>query len=60
MWCGEQKFIVVTSRPKYQKAKNVPKGEKNFAIATFTLYNAVEDDPEKRQIVLGQYKTSFD
>ena len=48
MWCGEQKFIVVTSRPKYQKAKLVPKGEQNFAIATFTLYNAAEEDPEKR------------
>ena len=60
VWCGGSRFIVVTSRPKYSKTRMIPKGEKNFAIATFTLYNAEETDPEKSQIVLGHYSTSFD
>ena len=47
-WCGEDKFLIVTSRPKYSKSKSIPKGEENFAIATFTLYNSNETDPEKR------------
>ena len=59
-WCGEDKFIVVTSRPKYSKSKLIPKGEENFAIATFTLFNSNETNSDKRQILLGQYRTTFD
>ena len=60
VWCGGSRFIVVSSRPKYSKTKLIPKGEKNFAIATFTLYNSDETEPSKSQVVLGHYSTSFD
>ena len=57
-WCGGDKYIVVTSRPKYKKEKHlfilhVPKGEENFAIVTFTLFQCECADPDNKQILLG-------
>ena len=52
-WCGGDKYIVVTSRPKYKKEKHVPKGEENFAIVTFTLFQCECTDPDNKQILLG-------
>ena len=59
-WCGGDKYIVVTSRPKYKKEKHIPAGEENFAIVTFTLFSCECDDPDEKQILLGQYRTTFE
>ena len=59
-WCGGDKYIVVTSRPKYKKEKHIPKGEENFAIVTFTLFRCECEDPDQKQILLGQFRTTFE
>ena len=52
-WCGEDTFIVVTSRPKFSRSKAIPNGEDNYGIATYTLYSADGSNPAAKQAMLG-------
>ena len=37
----------------------MPRGQENYAIISYTLFDANEEDPDQRQVILGQYRTNF-
>jgi len=58
-WGGGHRYAVITSRPRFANKKDVPPGEENYAVISYTVYNGDQTDPDQRQVILGQYKTSF-
>ena len=55
----DQKFIVIATKPRYSNKKDIPVGEQNFAVLSYSLFNGDEMDYEKRKVSLGLYKTGF-
>lgn len=44
IWAGDHKYIVCTSRPRYETKKQQPRGQENYAIISYTLFDADEQD----------------
>ena len=52
-WAGGSKFVIITTRPRFSnKAQAVP-GKENYAIVSYTMYDAEEEDEDQRQVILG-------
>ena len=47
-WAGDMRFVVVTSRPRFANKKDVPRGEENYAVISFSLFDADEPDPNRK------------
>lgn len=56
--CGDNKFIVVCTRPYFLKASKIPPGETNFPIVTYTLFHPLEQDPDQKILLLGQFRST--
>ena len=56
--CGNDRFIVVCSRPFYLKSSKIPAGETNYPIVTYTFFTPEETDPEKKIQFLGQFRST--
>ena len=41
-WAGAHKYVIITSRARYENKKQVPRGQENFAIISYTLFDADE------------------
>ena len=52
-WAAAQKYVIITSRPRYSNAEEVPAGQENYTIASYTLYDLEEENPERKQVLLG-------
>ena len=58
-WGGGLRYVVTTSRPRFANKKEVPAGEENYAVISYTYYDGDQLDPDNRQVILGQFKTGF-
>lgn len=47
-WCGGDKYVVITSRPRFANKKQIPPNEENYAVISYTLYTTDEADPNLR------------
>jgi len=43
-WCGGDRYVVATSRPRYPSKKKIPAGEENYVIISYSLYTTNEAD----------------
>ena len=53
IWVNDDKYVVVTSRPRYTKKSQIPKGSENYNVISYSLYNAAETDTKKIVQILG-------
>ena len=58
-WCGDSRYIVITSRPRFANKREIPPGEENYAVISYSIYDLAETDPDQKQVILGQYRTNF-
>ena len=58
-WAGGMPYVVVTSRPRFATKRDIPPGEENYAVISYTVYDNDEPDPNRRLNILGQYRTNF-
>ena len=58
-WAGDSRYIVVTSRPRFANKRDIPAGEENYAVISYSMYDVAEEDLDQKQVILGQYRTNF-
>lgn len=58
-WAGDMRYVVVTSRPRFANKRDVPRGEENYAVISYSLFDGDEEAPSRRLTILGQYRTNF-
>lgn len=58
-WAGDMRYVVVTSRPRFANKREIPLGEENYAVISYSLFDGSETDPNRRQNIIGQYRTNF-
>jgi hypothetical protein len=52
-WGGGLRYVVITSRPRFANKREVPPGEENYAVISYTVYDGDQTDPDQRQVILG-------
>mmetsp|Transcript_15725 Transcript_15725/g.18675 ORF Transcript_15725/g.18675 Transcript_15725/m.18675 type:complete len:90 (+) Transcript_15725:402-671(+) len=52
-WAGDMRYLVVNSRPRFANKREIPPGEENYAVISYSMYNDGETDPDRRQTILG-------
>ena len=41
-WAGDHKYVIITSRPRFESKRQQPRGAENYAVIQYTLFDADE------------------
>ena len=47
-WAGDNKYVVICSRPRFGSKKDIKPGLENYAVISYTVYDGDEPDPDRR------------